>query len=279
MAELTRQEGTFPASDNTKLYWTTLSPPSPKAHIALVHGYAEHIGRYAHVMEHLANAGYAVHGFDVRGHGKSEGQRGHVKSFDQYLDDLELGIQRVKIAAGDKPVFLMGHSHGSLIATRYALRQPPGIKGVVLSGPFFRLKLKPPPLKLYGALAMGKILPFLPVGNEIQSEQLTRDPEMVEKHRKDPLNFATTTPGWFVAARGAQQEVLEGAAAMKLPFAIFAGGADPIADTSAGQGFYEQASSADKTFKSYPDALHEIFNETNRADVLKDVTDWLDKRV
>jgi lysophospholipase len=278
VAEIRRDEGAFPARDGNKLFWISAIPPEPKAHVALVHGYAEHLGRYGHVIEHLNGAGYAVHAFDCRGHGRSEGPRGHVLQFQSYLDDLLLFLERTKIAAGGRKVFLLGHSHGGLICARYGMSHPPGIAGVVMTSPYFRLKLQPPAIKLFAAKVLGSIAPGLPLGNEIRSEDLTRDPAMVERHRTDPMLVKTTTPGWFGASSRAQLEVLAGASNFTLPLGMFVGGADPIADPVASKQFFDRAGSADKSYREYAGALHEVLNETNRSEVLGDITTWLDSR-
>ncbi len=278
MGDIRRDEGSFPSRDGIKLFWVSSMPEGAKAHAAVVHGYAEHIGRYAHVFDHLNAAGFATHGFDCRGHGKSGGPRGHVRAFQEYLDDLMLFLERVKIAAGGKRVFLLGHSHGALIATRYALSHPPGLAGLVLTSPYFRLKLQPPAIKLFAARVLGKIMPSLPLGNEIRDEDLTRDAEMVARHKVDPLLLKTTTPGGFQASTAAQLEVRAGAPGFDLPLGMFIGAADPIADPAAAREFFDRAGSADKTFQDYPGALHEVLNETNRAEVLAAITQWLDAR-
>lgn len=279
MADFRRDEGSFPTADQLKLYWVSVLPESPKAHLALVHGYAEHIGRYAHVMDHFASLGFAVHGFDVRGHGKSEGPRGHVRRFGDYLDDLVRYLERVKIAAGGKKVFLLGHSHGGLIAATHALTQPADLAGLILTSPFFGLAFKPPALKVLGAKVLGSMFPGLRLGNEIRSESLTRDAAMVAAHRSDTLNVSTTTPGWFNAATAAQAQVLAEAGRVTLPLGMFVGGADPIADSRVARQFFERAGSADKSFKAYVGALHEVLNETNRDEVFADIAAWIEKRL
>jgi lysophospholipase len=279
VADIRRDEGSFPSRDGIKLFWVSSMPEGAKAHVAIVHGYAEHIGRYAHVFDHLNGAGFAAHGFDCRGHGKSGGTRGHVRVFQEYLDDLMLFLERVKIAAGGKRVFLLGHSHGGLISARYALSHPPGLAGLVLTSPYFRLKLQPPAIKLLAARLLGRIMPALPLGNEIRDEDLTRDAEMVARHKVDPLLLKTTTPGWFQASTAAQLEVLAGAPGFTLPLGMFVGAADPIADPAAAREFFDRAGSTDKTFTDYPGALHEVLNETNRAEVLAAISGWLDARV
>src|SRR5262249_10945813 len=135
------EEGFFSARDGLRLFWHTSRVASPAAHVAVIHGYGEHLGRQAEISRALNGAGYTTHLLDVRGHGQSGGKRGHVDRFEEYLSDLELFLARVKEQAKDAPVYLLGHSHGGLIAARYLLDKPEAVRGIVLSSPFFRLKL------------------------------------------------------------------------------------------------------------------------------------------
>lgn len=275
MATLQRAEGTFQSRDQLALHWQSWIPESPKAHIALVHGYAEHIGRYDHVAVWLAERGYAVHGFDCRGHGKSQGKRGHCERFEQFLEDFEDYLTRVKVSAGGKKVFTLGHSHGGLITARWLIDHPDAVSGAVFTSPFFRLAFEPPKLKVWGALMIGNVLPWLPVSNELSSEQLTRDTAMVAAHKVDKLVNPNATPRWFVESQRAQREVMELAPKMHVPFTIHAGGADPIAHTPQAEAFHARAGSQDKSFKAWPGALHEVMNETNRAEILGEIDGWL----
>ena len=278
MGEIRREEGTFPSKDNLKLFWTSTVPADAKAHVAIIHGYAEHIGRYAHVFDYLAAEGFAVHGLDCRGHGRSEGRRGHCNRFTDFLDDLALFLEKVKVYAGGRKIFLLGHSHGALICARYGLLEPTGINGMVFTSPWFRPGFLPSPVKIALGKAVGLVIPWLPIPNEIASDKLTRDAAMVAAHRVDPLVNATATPGWFNQAIAAQKDLLERAQAFTLPFDMLVGGADPIADKSGAREFFEKAGSKDKAYLDYPGALHEVLNEINRAEVLAEITAWLNAR-
>ena len=142
-------EGTFSGAGGVGIHWERSDPAGdPRGVVLVSHGYAEHLGRHAEVTRALRDAGYTVHLLDCRGHGQSGGKRAHVDRFDEYLSDLELFLARVKEQAGDKPVFLLGHSHGALIAARYLLDKPEAVRGAVLSSPYFRLKLQVSPLKI-----------------------------------------------------------------------------------------------------------------------------------
>ena len=272
------EEGYFSARDGLRLFWHTAKAENPAAHVVVVHGYAEHLGRHAEVTKALASAGYTVHLLDCRGHGQSGGKRAHADNFDQYLSDLELFLARVKEQARGLPVYMVGHSHGGLIAARYLLDKPEAVRGVVLSSPYFRLKLQVPALKILAGKLMARILPSLPMRNDLKAEQLTRDVAIQNATKADPLYQQIATPGWFTASNGAQETVLRRATEFVTPFLLLFGGADGIADPAAGREFYEAATSKDKQHKQYDGLLHELFHEPERDLVFKDLIGWLDER-
>ncbi|TMA18616.1 MAG: lysophospholipase [Deltaproteobacteria bacterium] len=278
MSDIQTDEGFFSARDGLRLFWHTARAPAPVAHVAVVHGYAEHLGRHSEVTRALVDAGYTAHLIDCRGHGQSGGKRAHVAAFDDYLSDLELFLARIKEQAAGLPVFILGHSHGGLIAARYLLDKPEAVRGVVLSSPYFRLKLQVSPLKIMAGKLMSRILPSLPMKNELKAEQLTRDVAIQNATKADPLYQQIATPGWFTASNGAQETVMRRATEFVTPFLLLFGGADPIADPAAGREFYEAATSKDKQHKQYDGLLHELFHEPERDMVFKDLVGWLDER-
>ncbi len=277
-------EGFFSARDGLRLYWQTARPAdvsAAPAHLALVHGYGEHSGRHQEITAALVGAGYVVHLLDVRGHGQSGGKRAHVERFDDYLQDLELFLSRVKEQAakgGKKPVFLMGHSHGGLIGARYLLDKPGAVDGLVLASPYFRLKLPVPALKLWAGKLVGRVLPSLPLQNELRPEVLTRDVAIQQATRSDPLFLHIATPRWFTESSAAQETVLRRATEFVTPLLVLTGTADVVADPAAGKEFFDAATAKDKTYKSYPGLLHELFHEPERDLVFKDVLGWLSAR-
>ena len=272
------EEGYFSARDGLRLFWHTAKAASPVAHVALVHGYAEHLGRHVEITRALVAAGYTAHLIDCRGHGQSGGKRAHVDQFEDYLADLELFLARIQEQARGLPVFMLGHSHGGLIAARYLLDKPDAVRGAVLSSPYLRLKLQVPALKLMAGKLMARVLPSLPMKNELKVEQLTRDVAIQNATRADPLYQQIATPGWFTASNAAQETVLRRATEFVTPFLLLVGGADPIADPAAGREFFEHATSKDKQHKQYDGLLHELFHEPERDLVFKDVVGWLDER-
>jgi alpha-beta hydrolase superfamily lysophospholipase len=271
-------EGFFSARDGVRLFWHTERASAPAGHVALVHGYAEHLGRHSEITRALVQAGYTVHLLDCRGHGQSGGKRAHVDRFDEYLSDLELFLARVKEQAAGSPVFLLGHSHGSLIAARYLLDRPDAVRGVVLSAPYFRRKLHVPSLKVLAGKLLGRLLPSLPMKNELKPEQLTRDVRIQNATRADPLYQQIATPRWFNESNAAQETVLRRATEFVTPFLLLFGAADSIADPAGGRDFFEHSTSKDKQHKVYDGLLHELFHEPERDVVFRDVVGWLDQR-
>jgi len=278
MADPKIDEGFFTARDGTRLFFRSTTPANAAAHVVVLHGYAEHLGRQSFVATALSNAGYAVHRVDVRGHGQSAGKRAFVHKFDDYLSDLDVLLARVREQAGGAPIFLLGHSHGGLIIARYLLDKPQAARGAVFSSPYFKLKLAVSPLKIWAGKLVARIAPALPMANELKPELLTRNVEVQKETAADPLYQQIATPGWFIQSTEAQQTVLRRASEFVTPFLCLHGGADTIADPAASREFSTAATSKDKQFKQYDGLLHEIFHEPERDLVFTDVIAWLDER-
>lgn len=277
--EIELGEGFLTARDGLQIFWRSWSPPSPKAHVFLVHGYSDHSGRYLHVGELLAKSGYAVHAPDCRGHGRSGGRRGHIDRFTDYLDDVEDFSRFLRPKVGEKKLFVVAHSHGALIIGRWLLDRPDGIAGVVFSSPFIRLGFDPPALKVFVAKLIGKVIPFLPIGNELHVEDLSSDEAWQEKTRQDELYLSKTTPRWFTEAQLAQEELLRRASEIVAPMLILQAGADPIVAPAASRELFDAITSSDKEWESYEGFKHELFNEVERQRPLGRMIKWLDERV
>jgi lysophospholipase len=270
-------EGFFTAKDRLRLFWTLdLPEATPRAHVALVHGYADHIGRYRPVTEALLSDGFAVHGFDYRGHGRADGRRGFCDKWPDYLDDLSVFWERVRKSAGTQKAFLLGHSHGGLMAAHLAERgELESLAGLVLSAPYFKLAIVPPALKLMAARVVGKVVPWLPIPSELDPAHLTRDAAIVRATIEDPLYVRTVTPRWFVESTQAQEEAMARAVRVTAPIFIFCGSNDAVAASSAARSFFDTVGSTDKKYKEYPGMLHEPLNEVGREEVFRDISGWI----
>lgn len=271
-----RDEGFFASKDGTRLFWRQVVPDGePKAWLGVMHGYGDHCGRYLQPIDAWVAQGYAVLSFDYRGHGKADGARADVVQWDDYLEDCKAFFARLVEAARGKPIFMIAHSHGGLIATHFAASPPPELKGVVLTAPFYALAFEPPKLKLLGAKLIKGLMPGLKIGNELKPEQLSRDPKWQEETKADPLYLHNTTPRWFFECQAAQQRLQGLGSRVTLPLFVAAGTADPIASMPAAKAFFETVSSKDKTWKDYGEYRHEVLMEVGKEQVWGDISSWI----
>jgi alpha-beta hydrolase superfamily lysophospholipase len=266
------------SADSLKLQVYDWPLENPKAAILLIHGIGEHMGRYKHVGEALNAAGYAVAGLDHRGHGRSEGQpRAHVLDMDTYVDDLELLWEKIKAEYPGKPWFVLGHSMGGLIATRFALRHQTEMRGLILSGPALAIhKVTPAPIIQLGKW-IAQAAPGLLLVPQIGSKHLTHDPAVNQAYDDDPLNYhGRIRAGMADAFLKGEADVLQRAATLTLPLLLLHGEQDRVVAPIASRLLYEKVGSADKTLKTYPNLKHEIFNDLEKEQVLSEVVAWLD---
>jgi alpha-beta hydrolase superfamily lysophospholipase len=275
------QSGNFKAQDGTSIYWKGWTPDNaPKAVVQIIHGYAEHIDRYGNVVDELLPAGYAIFGTDHRGHGKSEGKRGHVMSFQEFIDD-EKQFQReiIRTKFPNLPCFVLGHSMGSLIAMNLVEQSAEGIRGLVLSGTGSRPGTDIPKILLAATRILSGLLPSIHVKSPLPPEFISRDPEVVKAYVDDPLVYNVITPR---LAHEMNRYVVIGAensGKIQIPVLIQLGSRDTA--FSGQKDLFEMVGAKDKTFKLYEGLKHEVYNELaqDRIKVLQDLRLWLDAHV
>ena len=279
-SEVTNTEGAFDGANGLRLYRQSWLPEgSPRAALIIVHGYAEHSERYTWVGTQLAEAGIAVHAYDLRGHGYSEGPRVLVKSFNEHLDDLSLFLEAVREESGDVPLFMLGHSMGGCIAALYAAVRQPEIAGLILSGP--AVKMPGRALRVVGKVmgVVARVRPGLGV-RTLSASAVSRDSEVVEKYELDPQVYRGKIPAATVAAMGrAIPRIDLDAHQIRMPVLFIHGTADELCDVAGSQHLYEHISSSDKTLKLYEGLYHEVLNEPEKETVLGDVRAWLEARI
>lgn len=263
--------------DGLQLYTQSWPVENPKAIVLLVHGLCEHIGRYEYVASVLNAAGYAALGQDHRGHGKSEGQpRAYAPSIDTFVDDLELLEEAAAQTYAGKPLFVLGHSMGGLLATRFALRHQDRLRGLVTSG----AALLPGAGIPKAVIALGKVAgDFVPKLSltQINSAWLSHDPAVVSGYDSDPLVYhGKIKVGFGLALLRAGEETLARAGDLTLPMLVMHGESDRIVSAEASRQLHARASSSDKTLIIYDGLYHEIFNEPEKNKVLAEVIRWLD---
>jgi alpha-beta hydrolase superfamily lysophospholipase len=270
------EDGTLP---NTQ-YWQRWRPDGPaKGAVVLVHGLHEHSGRYAHVAERLAGAGYTVSAVDHPGHGRTPGTRGGIRSMAETVHGVDIVVRRAEDAAHGAPVFVYGHSLGGLIALQYLTGRPsPGVRGGIISAPAVDLSTANGAQKLVAPL-LSRIAPDLGVLT-LDSDAVSRDPAVVAAYRADPLNrmgkVRARTGSEMLLATAAMPQRL---ARLTLPLLLLHGTADRLVPVAATELVRDRVGSQDVTVKIYDGLYHEPHNEPEKEQVLDDVVGWLDAHV
>ena len=266
--------------DGLRLHQQTWLGDAPKAAIVLVHGYAEHSGRYEHVAERFTQAGYDVYTFDLRGHGRSEGKpRVYVRSIDEHIGDVERFLTSVRERTGSLPLFLLSHSMGGAISARFLVEGDHGLKGAILSAPAVRRAgLFGRPVEALFLFIAGLVPRWhFP---KLNDAKVSRDPEVVERYNNDLLIYRDGMPlGTAAAIVRSARYVDKNAGKIKLPIFICHGTEDALVNFIASERFHDRVGSQEKTLKLYPGLYHEILNEPERDQVMQDMIDWLDARV
>ena len=274
-------ESTFNGARGIKLFRRSWLPasPTPGRTIALVHGYAEHSGRYEWVGQQLSAAGYSVYAYDLRGHGRSEGERVRVRSFSQHLNDLAAFLRIVQAESGDEAPFLLGHSMGGGIGALYAATRAPQLRGLILSGPLVYQKGGVPLrilAKVIGLVA--RVRPGLGLMG-LKAATVSRDAAVVAAYDTDPLVYRGKLPAIsLVAMARAIAHIQERMEAITVPLLLLHGTADELCDPEGSRQLYATVSSTDKTLKLYEGLAHEVLNEPEKETVLADLRAWLEAR-
>jgi alpha-beta hydrolase superfamily lysophospholipase len=271
--------GTFTGLKNLEIFYQRWYPEAdPRAVLVVVHGLAEHSGRYQHVAEYFVERGYAVYALDHRGHGRSEGERAHVDRFGELVADLRTFVDLMRQREPERGIFMIGHSMGGTIATLFAEEHGDVLRGLILSGAFMRPSGGVSPALVLVSKLLSAVAPKLGV-TPLEASSVSRDPQVVARYDADPLNYRGR-----VRARMGTELLQAGTAALAdlpkitLPILIMHGGADQLADPEGSRLIYEGVSSIDRTLKIYDGLYHEIFNEPEKQRVLADVAGWLEKR-
>ena len=264
------------ALDGLNIFAQTWEPDSsPKAVICLVHGLGEHSGRYAHVAETLNRGGYAVIASDLRGHGKTEGKRGHSPSFNAFMDDMAILMGEYAQRYAGLPCFLWGHSLGGVLVANYVLRRKPKLTGVVITSPGLKTSISDQKMKIQFAKIAGKFMPEMSMPTGLDAKLISRDPAVVERYVNDPLVHGTATLAMAKYTIEAIPWAYAHASEWDLPVLIMHGDADAIAFVSGSEEFASKIAQ-DCTLKIWPGLWHETHNEPEKEQVLAYALGWLD---
>lgn len=261
----------WPAGDGTA---------SPRATVALVHGLAEHAGRYDTLAARLNAAGIDVLAIDLRGHGRSPGKRAWVERFDHYLNDADALV--AEAARGGAPLFLMGHSMGGAIAALYAIERAPArgraFAGLVLSSPALAPGRDVPRWMLALSRFISRVLPTFPA-IRIDAALLSRDPAIVAANRADPLVHHGAVPARTGAEiLDAMARIERGRGALRVPVLVYHGTEDKLTEPDGSRAFGARVGSPDRTLTLYEGGFHETMNDLDRDRVIDALIAWIHAR-
>jgi len=261
----------FSFSDDLKTKRYEWLVPQPSAHLLIVHGYAEHAGRYDHFATFLNEHGVSVTSYDQRGYGHAAGIRGYVDDFDQYVSDLETVSKTI-----ESPYVLMGHSMGGLVAVRYVLKNPEdsGLLGLISASALLELDPGLSPILQMLAPILGWIVPKLPT-EKLDTTYLTRDPKVLESYNADPLIYHGGTRARLGAEMIRKIKLTTASfSAINIPLLCMHGSADRLTMPGGTKKLHAEASSLSKTLKLYDGFYHELLHEPEKQEVMSDILEW-----
>jgi alpha-beta hydrolase superfamily lysophospholipase len=265
--------------DGLQLYIQSWDPAGEiEATVCLIHGLGEHSGRYGHVANFFNRRGLALIALDLRGHGKSQGKRGHSPSFAALMDDTGRFLEEAAQRYPEKPLFLYGHSLGGLLALNYVLRRKPDLTGVIVTGAGLYTSLTEQTGKLTMVKLFGAVLPKVSISTGLDARILSRDPDVVEAYLADPLVHYRTTLSMARTSLRTIPWVMRHAHEFTLSLLLMNGTEDHLTFPQGSEVFADRVQ-GDCTLKLWPGLYHEIHNEPEKEQVLQYMVDWLKNRL
>jgi alpha-beta hydrolase superfamily lysophospholipase len=271
-----RVEQQLAGADDLPLFRRAWLPSEPKRAVVVIHGFAEHSGRYEGLGSWFAERGHAVHAYDHRGHGHSAGERGHVERFSDFLDDAERMVEQVRREHPGLPLVLVGHSMGGLILAALLRERRPDVTAAVSSGAALALAERMPRAQVAAARLLRRLTPRLSIAAGLDVEGLSRDPEVIRRYVDDPLVFRRLTVSLAVELHDASRRTAEGGSGVQLPMLLLHGERDSLCPPEGSRRFHAAIPEGRSQLRVYPELRHEIFNEPEAEQVFRDALQWLD---
>ena len=265
--------------DGLNMYAQSWEPDeSPKAVACLVHGLGEHVGRYAHVGKAFAEEDFALAGFDLRGHGKSSGPRGHIPSLVTVMGDIQLFCQQLEERYPGTPQFLYGHSMGGFLVLAYVTFKSNTLRGVISTGPALRTPVLEQKFKIGLAKVLGSFIPTMTISTGLEVSFISRDHQVVRAYQEDPLVHGMGTLAAAQMGLDAVDWAFAHAPDFSVPLLLLHGSEDKIAYPHGSQEFANLVPS-NCTLKFWKGLYHEIHNEPEQKEVFAFMIDWMDSQL
>jgi alpha-beta hydrolase superfamily lysophospholipase len=267
------------SKDGTKLFGQAWLPETKTlAVINLIHGIGEHSGRYQEMAEYFNSKSIAVYAIDYRGHGKSNGKRGHFQSYEHIMQDIDALINFTESDINPEiNKFIYGHSLGGNLVTNYVLRRNTKFKGVIVSAPWLKLAVPVPGYIKIAAKIIKKIYPAFSQKNDLKTSDLSHNNTIIEKYENDELVHPYITISTFVEASDAAQWALQNKHKLKIPMLLMHGADDKITSPEGSKQFAKQNNNV--TLKIWDGLFHEIHNEDNKNELFEYVYNWINKQI
>jgi alpha-beta hydrolase superfamily lysophospholipase len=273
------QEGWFAGAGGLSLFRRTWRPPRPaRAVLINVHGLGDHSGLYPTLVQHFTAHGIAVYAYDLRGNGRSPGQRAYVERWDEYFEDLARFADLVHREEPGTPVFVLGNSLGGLIVLDYALRRPDGIRGVIAASPPLGQLGVPAPLMALGRV-LSRVWPRFSIRTGMDLSGLARDPVVAATVLADPLFHRVGTARLSTEVTAAIARVQAGAPRFPLPLLVLHGSADRMVPPDGSRAFIARVECSDRELREYSGAYHVLFADLDHERVLTDLEEWIAARL
>jgi acylglycerol lipase len=275
------KESNYIGFDGTRMFMAIWRPDDdkPRALVIVLHGMGSHAGNMKNIGEFLTDRGFAVFAPDLRGFGHYSGTKGHVMSFEEYVEDIQNLVMQVKDTYLNRITYLFGSSLGGLNAIRYVVKYPRTVDGLILQCPAVSLGFNIG----RGKRIAGTFLSLLNVkryfANEVNFSNSSRNPENVKHNETDPLRFTMVTPRFGGEGLKASRDAFNSASKIVMPVLLQQAGEDKLVKPEMSKEFFDNLSSADKTWKLYDGLYHELHAEPEKDQVLGDVSNWLDTRL
>jgi len=272
----------YNSQDGLNIFYRRYKADPEKAVMVIAHGLGEHSGRYVNVVERLVPKGITICAPDFRGHGKSDGKRGHVLSFGEYLEDLHPIVETaLKEKKPGMKCFLLGHSMGGLIAINYAIRRQKTIDGLIISSPSLGVAVKVPAIKAALGKVMSSLWPGLSLNNELDASKISHDDKVVTAYKNDPLVHDRVSARWYTEFLSAMENANKEAQNIKVPVLMQIAGDDHLVNAGASKSFFGKLAIKDKMLHVYDGLYHEGYNEreNDRKIVIDDLETWINSHI
>jgi alpha-beta hydrolase superfamily lysophospholipase len=247
--------------------------------VGIVHGLGDHSGRWGKVGRTLQSRGFSAYALDLPGHGRSEGSRGHVRSWDDYRLAVTRWMETLRRDDRGRRWALLGHSLGGLIVLDWADQDPGRVDALVLSAPPFELSLHPAAIKVHAARLVGLLWPGFTQSNGIPPSLLSHDPEVIRAHRADPFVHFRISARLFLELSRMRRILAKAAASNDIPTLLVQGGADPVTSPVGSALWAKTSRNGTVTYREYPGLYHEVLNEPEGGAILDEIIAWLRKTV